>query len=254
LIRSSEPVGADGIWNIEKLAVNQTKRFEIVCKITSTGTFKNVVTVRGDEVDPNPDNNRAESSIVVKPASDLSITKTVSKFRYVVGDVIRYSVKLTNNGPDTARNIRVSEIFDEDSLSLKSVKVTKGTYNKSNQTWSIPSLDDGKMAKLYIDALAIGAGEVKNTVSVVSDTFDFNKSNNVDNVTVKVAKKDKVAKKPTQKEYKSKSFDEPTKTKKTIKFSKALSKKESTGNPFAILLSSVLFSIMFLASNISKIR
>ena len=254
LIRTSEPADANGNWNIEKLPVNQTKRFEIICKITSTGTFKNVVNVRGDEIDPNSSNNFAESSIVVKPASDLSITKTVSKYRYVVGDVMRYSVRVTNNGPDTARNIRVSEIFDEEALTLKSVEVTKGTYNKSDQTWSIPSLDNGKMARLYIKALAKCAGKVKNAVSVSSDTFDFNKSNNVDKVIVDVAKKDKVVKKPAKKENESEILKETTMTKETIKITKALSKKESTGNPLAILLSSVLLSIVFLATDISKKR
>jgi uncharacterized repeat protein (TIGR01451 family) len=206
---------------------------------------------------------------LVKPASDLSITKTVSKYRYTVGNVIRYSVKVANNGPDRASNIQVSEIFDEDSLSLKTVKATKGSYDKSNNTWSILSLDNGKMANLYINALAKTAGKVKNTVSVSSDTFDHNKSNNVDKVVVDVAKKgkadkndkkdkkdkkDEIIKKPAETGQEPKVFGSSSKTKEMVKMSKALSKQESTGNPFAILLSSLLFSLVFLAGNISKKR
>ena len=253
LVKSSEMLLGE-CFSIDKLQANQTKKIELICKVASTGTFKNVASVKCDEPDSNPDNNHAESTINVNPACDLSITKTVSRYHYTVGDIIRYTVKVANNGPNSARNVLVSEIFDENLLDLKSVKATKGSYSRSNHVWSIPSLDNGKFAVLYIKALALCAGTVKNMVSVVSDTFDFNKSNNAYKVVVDVDKIDKIIKKPAKKEYESKIMKSFTKNKELIKVSKALSKKESTGNPLAILLSSMVFSMMFFAANISKKR
>lgn len=123
-IQSSEPIDSDGCWNVGNLLAGDEKLLEIICKVTSTGNFKNIVSIQGNEYDPDLSNNNYEKSINVAPACDLSITKTVSKYVYSVGDIITYSVKLTNNGPDNARAVRVDEVSDE-SLLLKSVKVSK---------------------------------------------------------------------------------------------------------------------------------
>ena len=112
---------ADSIWNVGDLKNGQSKQLDIICKIIETGEFTNVANVWGDQSDPNLNNNEDENYLTVGPASDISITKTVSKYVYTVGDVVNYSIRLTNNGPDVARNVEVNEIMD-DSLTFKSFK------------------------------------------------------------------------------------------------------------------------------------
>ena len=238
LIESNEFIDDDGIWNVGNLDVYEARELDLICRVTSTGIFRNVVVVSGDETDPYPDNNEDDELINVAPASDLAITKTVSKYYYKVGDDIDYSIKITNNGPDEARNVKVNEVLDP-SLNLKSFKATKGSYDEENQIWEIDSLENGEHAELYIRAMAAGPGIVKNMVYATSDTFDYNLNNNNATVDVNVSEKPK---------------PDNVVSNRNIDYSSYLPEMHGTGNPFVVLLISVVFSMIFLGGGFSKKR
>ena len=229
-----------GVWNIGSLDVGEEKSLVIVCKVASTGNIINKANIWADELDPDESNNYAEASIIVAPASDLSVTKLASKYYYRVGDVIEYVIEVVNNGPDTAKNIRVTDILD-DLLKLKSFKAFRGSFNKFTNVWTIKNLGYGESTKLIIKVIALGSGIVKNTVSVTSDTFDYDKSNNKDYAIVNISDKpsNKVLNNP-----KNKLND------------KAPSNLEihPTANPVLMLLVCLVCSIIFLGDNISKRR
>ena len=244
LVESSEYIDEDGNWFVGNLGVNDARELDITCRVASTGIFRNVVVVNGEETDPHPDNNEDEEIINVAPASDLSITKTVSKYYYKVGDAIDYSIKIANNGPDEARNVKVNEILDS-SLILKSFKATKGIYDEQDQVWKIDALDNGESAELHIRAMASGAGIVKNRVSATSDTFDYNLDNNNATVDVNVSENDEISKKHDVDTSQNGNLDE---------IKSYLPEMHGTGNPFVVLLISVVFSMIFLGGNFSKKR
>lgn len=231
---------AGNVWNIGSLDVGEEKSLVIVCKVASTGNFINEARIWADELDPDESNNRAEQSINVAPASDLSVTKIASKYHYRVGDVIEYVIEVVNNGPDTAKNIKVTDILD-DLLKLKSFKASRGSFNKFTNVWTIKSLGYGESAKLIIKVIALGSGIVKNTVTVTSDTFDYDKSNNKDYAIVNVSDK------PS-----NKVFDNP----KNNLNGKGPSNLEMhpTANPVLVLLICLVCSLIFLGDNISKRR
>lgn len=235
LIRSNADY-SNGIWRIESLKVGEAKSLEIICKVVSTGNFNNNAEVWADELDLDESNNKAQRSINVGPASDLSVTKSVSKRHYHVGDVIEYVIEVVNNGPDTARNVKVNEILD-DLLKLKSFKVTKGKFNKFTNVWTISSLGYGQSAKLVIRVVAIGEGIIKNTVKVTSDSFDYDKSNNMNSVTVNVTEKP---------------FDNlncPSDSNNGLKSNLEI---HPTANPIAVLMLCLIFSLIFCGNDISK--
>ena len=231
---------SNNIWNIEKLNVGEKRTLEIICKVIATGNFNNKAEISADELDLNEFDNQADRSIHVAPASDLSITKVASKYNYFAGDMIEYVIEVVNNGPDTARNIKINEILD-DLLKLKSFKVTKGKFDKFTKIWTIKSLDYGQSAKLFIKVIAVGSGIIKNKVSVTSDTFDYDKSNNNDFAEVNVTKKPSIE---SMNLFKSNSNQ------------KVPSNLEMhpTANPLIVLLISCIFSMLFLGNNISKRR
>ncbi len=226
------------VWKIESLDVDETRVLEIFCKITSTGSFNNFASVSSDEFDSDKSNNNANQSIYVRPASDLVVTKIASKHTYKVGDVIEYVIEIVNNGPDTARNIKVNEILD-DLLKLKSFKSTKGKFNKFTNVWTIDSLACGQSAKLFIKVIATGSGIIKNTVEVTTDTFDYDTSNNKDFAIVKVGKKP------------SDNIQKPLKSNLNGKTLSNL-EKHPTANPFWMLIVSLLFSLIFFRSSYFK--
>jgi uncharacterized repeat protein (TIGR01451 family) len=218
-----------GVWRVGNLGVGEMKRLEITCKVTSTGSFVNSARIRSDEHDPDESNNRDEKSVFAKSAADLSVVKIASKYSYNVGDVIEYVIEVTNNGPDTAYNVKVSDILD-DLLKLKSFKTTKGKFNKLTHVWTIDALRYGESAKLFIKVIATGPGIIKNTAEVTSDTFDWDRSNNKDFAIVNVSKSP-----DTLDENPENNLNEKT-----------LSNLEMhpTANPIAVLMLSLLFSII----------
>ena len=229
-----------GIWKIESLEAGETKSLEIICKVTSTGNIINHAEVSADELDLDPSSNKADQSIDVAPASDLSITKIASKYSYSIGDVIEYMIEIVNNGPDTAHNIKISEILD-DLLKLKSFKTSKGKFNKATCVWTIDSLGYGESAKLIIRFIATGSGIIKNAVTVTSDNYDQDKSNNKDYAIVNVTKKDgnglpNISKGGHDKKVLSNPVMHPT------------------ANPLVALVLCLIFSMIFSTSNISRKR
>lgn len=227
-----------GIWKAGNLDVGEVKSLKITCKVTSTGDFVNFASVKSDELDLNESNNNANRSIHVAPAADLSITKLASKYRYAVGDVVEYEIEVVNNGPDTARNIKVSEILDK-LLKLKSFKASKGKFSKFTKIWTIESLGYGESAKLIIKVIAIGSGVIKNTVRLTSDTFDHDLSNNDDFAVINVTEK------PSNNVSVSHKGNSDKKPLTNLQM-------HPTANPVWTLLISMLLSLACFGGNISK--
>lgn len=227
------------VWKVGSLGVGETRSLVILCRVAKTGDFRNVAEVWADELDLDKSNNRAQKSIHVNPASDLSVTKRTSRFHYRVGDVIEYVIEVVNNGPDAARNVKVSEILD-DLLKIKSFKATKGKFNSATNVWTIANLGNGESTKLVIRAVAAGSGIVKNTVMVTSDTFDHDKSNNRDSVVVNVD------------EMPSNNASEPSEDNMGGDIEKSIPEMHPTANPIAMLMYCLMFSLAFIGKAISK--
>ena len=176
----------NGIWDVGNLNAGEKLQLNIVSKIVKTGDITNVVNVKGNEKDSNLTNNHFEKSVHVKPAADLSIEKSVSKQEVNINDLIEYVIEITNNGPDSAENIKVSELLNPN-LKVISVESTKGNFNNTNNVLTIDSLAYGEKVRLTINAAANACGKFENKVAVSSDTFDYDKSNNQDGTSVFVS-------------------------------------------------------------------
>ena len=235
---------AGGLWNVGNLAYGQSKELKIISRADKTGEFNNVAVVKGDQYDYRPSNNKAEKSVNVAPASDLSIIKTSPKTNYNVGDLITFSIVVINNGPDAARNILVSEIMD-DSLDFESYSLTAGEYDVENNLWHIDYLKNGEKAVLNITASAAKEGSIANRVSVTSDTFDYDSGNNFAEVILNVT--DSVV---------NPSVPDESSTNPSDAKSDACVKVEmkKTGIPLGLLIVISLISIAFSNLNILKKR
>lgn len=176
----------NGIWDVGNLNAGEKLQLNIVSKIVKTGDITNVVNVKGNEKDSNLTNNHFEKSVHVKPAADLSIEKSVSKQEVNINDLIEYVIEIINNGPDSAENIKVSELLNPN-LKVISFESTKGNFNNTNNVLTIDSLGDGEKVRLTINAAANVCGNFENKVAVSSDTFDYDKSNNHDGASVFVS-------------------------------------------------------------------
>ena len=230
----------NAILDIGNLEAGQSRTVELICKVHATGKFTNAAYVWAEETDPDLSNNEDEDSFYVPPASDISVTKTVSKYRYAVGDLVRYSIKLTNNGPDKAKNIKVKEIMD-DSLLLKSFHASAGDFDENNNVWSFDELDVGESEILKITAIAQKPGVAKNKVVATSDNYDPDLSNNNDTVSVNISKKGnpdiplKESKKQSDVSVKE--------------YSESLLQKHVSGNPLMVFVLLFVFTMGALYGN-----
>lgn len=191
----------------------------------------------------------------------MSIEKSVSKQEVNINDLIEYVIEITNNGPDSAENIKVSELLNPN-LKVISFESTKGNFNNESNVLTIDELANSEKARLTINAAANVWGKFENKVAVSSDTFDYDKSNNQDGTSVFVSENttEKIenpvndtyllvlAKNSLQKSMISKL--------ENLKHPQSLTTIElpKTGLPIVLLLLVSMISIGFLPIKISKKR
>lgn len=98
----------NGNWIVGTLAPNQVETLTINCTINSGGDYINVATVNGDLPD-NQLGNNMDSSTIESFTADIDAIKDDNKDFYTVGRELHYTIKVINNGPQKALNVKVSD-------------------------------------------------------------------------------------------------------------------------------------------------
>ncbi|MDH3617712.1 MAG: DUF11 domain-containing protein, partial [Nitrosopumilus sp.] len=135
--------------------------------------------VASDQIDPDstPDNNNNledDQDILSLPlqVADLELTKEVDDTTPEVGQLIKYTITITNKGPDSATNIKVEDILPT-GISFVSANPSEGTYDNITGIWSGINLLNSEVATLEINGTVLQIGDYANTAQVIfSDQFD----------------------------------------------------------------------------------
>src|SRR3989339_669238 len=107
--------------------------------------------------------------------SDVSIVKADSPDPVDSGQTLTYTLTITNNGPDQAESVSVSDTLPVE-FSLVSITSSQGSC--TGTTCNLGSLDVGSQATITITGIASGDGIITNTAEVSSTTLDTDLSNN----------------------------------------------------------------------------
>src|SRR5262249_8134150 len=103
-------------------------------------------------------------------------TKTVSNATPNVGDVITFTVTVTNLGPDTATNVQVTD-FLPPGLTPVLTRAVRGAF--ASQVWDVGTLASGESGTLIINARVDSPDPQTNIATVThADQFDPNTANN----------------------------------------------------------------------------
>ena len=137
--------------------------------------------VSSDAQDPASGNNSIIANTQVTPnpvlVSDLSVSMNTNVSPATAGDSLRYTIGVTNNGPDDASNVTLSDILPN-SVTLISTPVgcsfTSGT---NTVTCNLGTIIKGTSAGILIDVRPDTAGIISNR-AVVSGGNDPDNSNN----------------------------------------------------------------------------
>ncbi len=121
----------------------------------------------------------ATDCIVSSGNADLALTKTVtSTGPYVVGSNITYQLSVTNNGPDAATNVVVSDPLP---AGTSFVSASAGCSFAANTiTCTAATLANGASTSFDITVKAQLEGSVVNTATVTSDETDSTPGNSTD--------------------------------------------------------------------------
>ena len=97
-----------GLWIVGDLANGASAKLVISTQVNITNaTIVNVANVTSDT--PGNDTPPVNNSTEVEPKADLVIVKEVSKKSVKTGEVITWTITVTNKGPDAAVNTRVTD-------------------------------------------------------------------------------------------------------------------------------------------------
>jgi uncharacterized repeat protein (TIGR01451 family) len=167
-----------GIWAMTFLSDTGQATLTIVATTTQPGTLTNTAEVTAsDQFDPDSspangvasEDDQSSVAINVQPLAmaDLELTKTSNKTTMTIGDMITYTVTLSNIGPNTATGIRIVDLAPE-GMSFGVVTTSIGFYDKITGIWSVASLGSGSQGTLTIQSTASAAGTITNKAEVVA--------------------------------------------------------------------------------------
>lgn len=144
----------------------------------------------GNDTPDDGDDARAEEETTIGRDVDLEIEKTVNDSTPNEGDLITYTLLVTNNGPSDAANVVVTDTLP---IGVTYTTFTPNTlpcaFAPNTLTCTFPMLDAGDFVEIGIRA-RVGAGTsgttITNTASVTSDEPETDTSNNSDDVDINV--------------------------------------------------------------------
>ena len=120
------------------------------------------------------------------PELDLAITKTSDRTEAAVGDIVEFTVTVTNTSTIEATNISIEDILPN-GFSFISVSASEGAFDEVSGEWTIASLGANQSASLFINTSVEDGTNYTNIASLAFlDQTDINPDNDRDEVTITI--------------------------------------------------------------------
>ena len=169
---------ATGLWTIGTITTSVAQTLAVQARVDSPNARTNTATITfADQFDPTVANNTASATETPQQA-DLAVSKTVSNATPNVGDIVTFTVTMTNNGPDVATNVAVTDLLLA-GLTFVSATPSQGTYDPVTGAWTIGTISPGSPQTLTVQARVVSAAPQTNTATIThADQFDPDTANN----------------------------------------------------------------------------
>ena len=170
------------IWDVGDIANGESATLKLITKVVlSDTTIINSAIVNTTNHDPNDENNNGSNinnTIDSGSVADLEVIKVANVTEVKVGDLIEWTITVTNHGPDTAFDVEVVDKLP-DSLEFVSFETHKGIFNRTTDVWSIGDMNDGDVAVLkLITRVTLSNVNIINSAIASSSSYDPNETNN----------------------------------------------------------------------------
>ncbi|MFZ5863100.1 MAG: DUF11 domain-containing protein [Nitrospirota bacterium] len=150
----------------------------IVVTPTVSGTLNNTASVTSAVSDPVPGNNSMSASTTVTAQADVSITKTDAPDPVLVGQNLTYTITVTNNGPNSATNVVMTDPLPAGATFVSSSTTQGSCTGTTTVSCTLGTLINGASATVTIVVTPTAAGTLSNTASVTANETDPNTANN----------------------------------------------------------------------------
>jgi uncharacterized repeat protein (TIGR01451 family) len=172
-----------GFWDVGTVISGALQTLNITAMVVSPAAQTNTGSISAaDQFDPITANNAASATETPQQA-DLFVSKTVSNATPNVGDTITFTVTLSNQGPDAATNVQLTDQLPA-GLTFVGATTTQGTYSGGSGFWDVGTVISGALQTLNITAMVVSPAAQTNTGSIsAADQFDPITANNAASVT-----------------------------------------------------------------------
>ncbi|SDE61044.1 DUF11 domain-containing protein [Auraticoccus monumenti] len=179
------PVGSTVTCSVPELAPGASVTWTVTADLASDldGTLTNSATVGSATAETDPADDTATTTDPVGRVSDLQLSKTVDTENARQGDVVTWTVVVSNDGPSDADAVVVEDDWPE-GAQLLDAEADQGEFDPGTGLWSVGGLTVGASATLTLEARLTGTGEVVNTASVTSASVDLDPSGDVASASV----------------------------------------------------------------------
>ena len=169
---------SNNVWDIGDLANGETQHLNIICAVESLDEIVNFVEANCSEYDWNKSNNFDEEKLNAEPVCDLAIVKLSSVDNANYGDLIKWKLIVSNNGPNNATGVVVEDILPFGAVLID----CDGDYDGLH--WEVGDLASGQVKELEITCKVDSTGEIINYANVYGNEYDPDLTNNNDNATI----------------------------------------------------------------------
>jgi uncharacterized repeat protein (TIGR01451 family) len=174
-----------GVWTIGAVNNGASATLAIVARVNSTAAqvvSAQVTAATTFDPDSTPNDGAgddfATATIDAAAAADLRLSKTADVSNPRVGEQVVFTVTLTNDGPDAATNVAVTDLLPS-GLTFVSSNPSAGSYNSTSGVWTVGTVNNGQSVTLTITATANSLGATNNVAQVTaSDQFDPESTDN----------------------------------------------------------------------------
>jgi uncharacterized repeat protein (TIGR01451 family) len=176
------------LCSLGTLANQATATVQIKVTPQAPGVYTNNANVLGIIVDPDTADNGASTDTTVLPAADLSITKGDSPDPVAAGQLLTYTLGVSNAGPQDATATTVTDTLPG-SVTFESATPSQGSCSQASGTVScaLGTLANGAGASVEVKVRPQEGGQITNQASVASSAGDLNLANNTASATTNVS-------------------------------------------------------------------
>jgi uncharacterized repeat protein (TIGR01451 family) len=180
-------------WNIDRMPSGGIAFMNIVLRVIQSGSYTpnlttdaKLVSLDPGYIDSDPTDNEMSCAITAPSSADIQVNQTVTGTPQT-NQKITYTITATNNGPDTATNIQIT---DKIPTGLGNITITPSIGTINGNIWTIPTLTNGQTATLTITAtITATQGTITNTATKTgqgSGQDDWNYNNNAQTIYLNV--------------------------------------------------------------------